>query len=431
MTGTGIFAARVDAGVGAFKWVVKAVVPERYHIALWLGVVRLRRACGAVLRALPGDSTAFGPPRGHVKGLQDLAAARPGDASYRELFPAYRLSRAAPVTDTPPVRPEFAPYLDVTVPAAGVAVLRSGRVVGRLGRVITANDEFVADVSPEHEIVMDARMSWSDTAITRQLRLPPVTVVEGPLGVAGASESNNYYHWVFDVLPKLHLLELSGVAVRAVAIDQRTAFQRESLDLLRFPADRIPLDEGTHLSADPLVVPSMIPWPRAFPEWVCRFLRDTFLPLAVPVQHVGPRLFVRRRGGGRVVVNEASLLGRLADLGFSGIHAEDLSFREQVGAFAAADVIVLPHGAALTNTVFCSPGTRVVEIFNPSYIHVAAWELADQLGLDHCYVLGEPTVRAQQSRPQPGRRLPASWPGFRDIEVDEQRLLSVVRRAIG
>ena len=43
--------------------------------------------------------------------------------------------------------------------------------------------------------------------------------------------------------------------------------------------------------------------------------------------------------------------------------------------FAAARVIVAPHGAALTNLVFCRPGVRVLELFAPGYTVHCYWTI--------------------------------------------------------
>jgi capsular polysaccharide biosynthesis protein len=404
------------------KKLVKRVAPKRYHAPLRKAYRRLWRATGAVLRALPFDSAVFGPPRGYVATLKELAETRPPEATYRELYPPHAVKRTEPVTDVPPIRPEFSPYLSAQVPAAGVAVLRDARVVGRHGKVITSQDELVADASPEFET------DWFDMAIATQLRLPPLRAVDGPLGVAGAWASTNYSHWLFDVLPKFHLIERSGISVRSVAVDQRMAFQKQTLELLRFPAELIPLDEDTHLTSERLIVPAMAIWPRNFPAWACRFLRETFLPVATPPAGVGRRLFVSRRGGGRVITNEASLLERLMEAGFSMIRAEDLSFREQVAAFAGAEMIVAPHGAGLTNIVFCRPGAAIIEIFNPAFFHVAFWVLANQLGLQHRYFMGERSTDGSEPS-RSGLANIVGHPYQENIVVDERRLMAVVRDA--
>ena len=54
-----------------------------------------------------------------------------------------------------------------------------------------------------------------------------------------------------------------------------------------------------------------------------------------------------------------------------------------VAAFAAARVVVAPHGAGLANVVFCRPGSRVVEFFNRSYVNPCFEQWAHAARLDY------------------------------------------------
>lgn len=52
--------------------------------------------------------------------------------------------------------------------------------------------------------------------------------------------------------------------------------------------------------------------------------------------------------------------------------------------FANAKIVIAPHGAGLTNLIFCKPGTKVLEIFQ-SHEDDTYCYLAQVLGLDyHC-----------------------------------------------
>ena len=44
-----------------------------------------------------------------------------------------------------------------------------------------------------------------------------------------------------------------------------------------------------------------------------------------------------------------------------------MSVKDQATAFAHAEMIVAPHGGALTNLIFCRPGTKVVELLSSKY----------------------------------------------------------------
>jgi capsular polysaccharide biosynthesis protein len=73
---------------------------------------------------------------------------------------------------------------------------------------------------------------------------------------------------------------------------------------------------------------------------------------------------------------------------------------------------VAPHGAGLCNIVFCSPGTKVIEIFSPELVTLFYWKLSNQLGLDYYYMLGKGSAHSHAPD------YPQSWDSHADIEVD-------------
>ncbi len=97
-----------------------------------------------------------------------------------------------------------------------------------------------------------------------------------------------------------------------------------------------------------------------------------------------------------------------------------MSVKEQVKLFAEAELVVAAHGAALTNLVFCSPGTRIVELFPPDYVNVCFWALSTQVdGLEYRYLVGEGRRR------RPGRPMLGV---SSDISVDLTKLGQLVGR---
>ena len=65
-----------------------------------------------------------------------------------------------------------------------------------------------------------------------------------------------------------------------------------------------------------------------------------------------------------------------------------LSFSEQVRICAEALVVVGPHGAGLTNTVFCR-NAKILEIFSPLYVPTMYWMISNHVGNSYNYLLGE------------------------------------------
>lgn len=90
------------------------------------------------------------------------------------------------------------------------------------------------------------------------------------------------------------------------------------------------------------------------------------------------RLFVtRRRDRGRVPIGWVDLCRTLQARGYQPIDPEGISAREQAATFACAERVVGCMGAAMVNTLFCAPGTRILyfapETFtDPYYLDLAA-----------------------------------------------------------
>ena len=80
--------------------------------------------------------------------------------------------------------------------------------------------------------------------------------------------------------------------------------------------------------------------------------------------HLPRRFWISRKGSYRrpEMMGEADLLAELKPLGFEEVRVETLSAAEQVGLFQNAEVVAGQHGAGMTNLMFASPKTTIVEI---------------------------------------------------------------------
>lgn len=122
------------------------------------------------------------------------------------------------------------------------------------------------------------------------------------------------------------------------------------------------------------------PW---FPDWTMPqdydFLRQLFAP-HMQTRRPGLRIYISRRDAeSRRVVNEDRLLEVLVAMNFIPITMTGLTVKEQIAVFSQADILVAPHGAALTYMTFMDRGATVVELNGPTggkrhYSHIA-WHL--------------------------------------------------------
>jgi len=68
----------------------------------------------------------------------------------------------------------------------------------------------------------------------------------------------------------------------------------------------------------------------------------------------GARLYLARpkdARNGRAIGNEDDVIATLEEYGFTAVYPEKYTIFEQAALFAQADVIVAPHGAAMTSIV--------------------------------------------------------------------------------
>jgi hypothetical protein len=105
------------------------------------------------------------------------------------------------------------------------------------------------------------------------------------------------------------------------------------------------------------------------------------------LQNVSPatqlrRIYVRRPAG-RSVHNAAELESFLAQAGFETVEMRGLSHTAQISLFDSATFVIGPHGAELSNLLFCRPGTRVIELSPAAQFRPFFAQISDKIGLAH------------------------------------------------
>jgi len=196
--------------------------------------------------------------------------------------------------------------------------------------------------------------------------LGPVTEVQN----AAALWSHpwmGYYHWIIDVAPKIALLQqkfgrdLGGW--KLCYPKQDTNYESETLSLLGIPDTAVIDTRGFRAVRAANVALIVLPgWYEIQPA--ASLLRERLINHAG--ESAGPRIYVSRKDR-RKCVNETEVFALLASRGFAFLEDEPRSLSEQMGIFLKAKVIVAPHGAALTNLLWCEEGTQVIELFGENY----------------------------------------------------------------
>ena len=199
----------------------------------------------------------------------------------------------------------------------------------------------------------------------RRFRIPQHR--RGTALLLGAANSDNYYHWLLESLPRWKILQDAGYTDYDYVLlhSKPYRFQDETLDRLNVPGEkRLRCNKNFMHQFDRLVVPAM-PFPLwQVTPWACEWVRALF-----PQRGGGPeRIYLSRRDAARRrLVNEAEMEARLEKMGFVCVQPEKMSVAKQATLFSAAKWVVAPHGAGLANLVFAPSGARVVELFHPEH----------------------------------------------------------------
>ena len=226
-------------------------------------------------------------------------------------------------------------------------------------------------------------LGWSDGRAPHPL--------EGTcLFLAGDFSYGNYYHWLTGALRELVMLQ-DARASRAVdrvivcAPDPVPAFLADSLNVCRVDHPRLSIwSNPFDVSVDAAVRTGPAEIARALPvDEYARKLRARLRLDRDPGARRHRIVISRRDAAVRRVTNEDELVASLARYGFEVVVPGHLDFLEQVRAFADAEMVVAPHGAALANLLFCRQETAVLEFRNPAMERPWFERLAARIGLPY------------------------------------------------
>lgn len=192
--------------------------------------------------------------------------------------------------------------------------------------------------------------------------------------VQGAS-GNNYFHWMFDILPRLIILEK---VYQLSEIDyfycpQIKPWQLQTLSIFKIKEDKIiNSNYYRHILADKVLAVSH-PWyqkgrilneAKNLPSWIIDEISSKFDVHAKKFK-CNDKFFIDRRESKYnhcQIINDEDVKTYLKKRGFAVYRVGQLNFFEQIYLFQNAKMIIGAHGAAFANLIFCKPNTKVLDI---------------------------------------------------------------------
>lgn len=380
-----------------------------------------------LLRLLPVTSERIGPKKAceSTRSWVGACGSNKYGASYREIYPANKIRLGPPKTIEKEAHRAFRnnPFLE-QAPAL-VALIPGGRLWSdrwhRDGAVVTPDNKTLADIS------FQAGRKAKNNLIFSQYPMPPLHCVKGNVAaLTSMASSSNYFHWMFDVLPKVDLLQKNNLFskvdhfVISGEYDQR--IQRETLSFLGIPKTKV-IESETHpyIKADTLIATTFLFSTVNIPEWKCVFLRKAFFG-EKDVKKGPRRIYISRSDAkARRIINEKDVFTFLSNFGFEKHVLATKPVSEKVELFSSADIIIGAHGAALANIVFCGKGAKVIELFAPEFVFSLYRHICHHVDLEYYYLVGKNTKLPGQTK----HRIDQN----RDITIDIGHLKEMLKLA--
>lgn len=248
------------------------------------------------------------------------------------------------------------------------------------------------------------------------IRLKGQKIGSIPAGISlVGSATSNYVHWLTETLPKLALIDGIEVyrdlpyildeglhpnimeSVRHLNFEGREVIllgRGEMLFVEKLiaisPVAYVPFDFKPGINPDKLDInPSSALYSPDALQLVRKLLVTRLGEITAESKR---RLFLRRTGKSRPMINATEIEAMLQEQGFEIIEPEALSFADQVRLFSNAELIVSQGGAALGNIIFAPAGCHVIVLttWSPYTIHYYFANLAALLGQRCTLIMCEP-----------------------------------------
>jgi capsular polysaccharide biosynthesis protein/SAM-dependent methyltransferase len=260
---------------------------------------------------------------------------------------------------------------------------------GYSSALVTSCGQLLGDLSPDI-------FGSSNHEIFGRLTLPQPTFLRGSCLLLTTPEaSNNYSHWLFDLLPRLYYIQSSGLSIKSfdhyLVNSLQPNYQAETLEACGVPLDKVILI-GRHQSfrCEEAVVTTMrgCHWQYSLNpmeiEWVSRHLFD---PKAKLPPKSPRRIWLSRRNASfRRLLNEDLLSQLLAAYSLIPLNPDQYSVAQQAAIFQNAELVVGAHSSSMCNLMFCKPGTPVLEILSPYHHDISFWTVASLSGLKYYFL---------------------------------------------
>ena len=221
----------------------------------------------------------------------------------------------------------------------------------------------------------------------------------------GAS-GNNYFHFMFDILPKIYLFnsKIDLGTIDYFYVSDPKKWQIKIFNILGINKKKLLSSKKyKHILADEIYAVDH-PWYnkgyvqkncQKIPKWIVHKNRKIFFNnLKNIIKNKSKKKIFLDRSTSKYnhcqIKNLNDIKKLMLEKKFKIFKPEFLSFEKQIDLFKNSSIIIGAHGAALSNIIFCKPGTKIIEIIPADHPNRKAERVSKILKLKYFRIKTKP-----------------------------------------
>lgn len=194
------------------------------------------------------------------------------------------------------------------------------------------------------------------------------------LCLAQGASGKNYFHWLFDIFPKIFLIR------KKFNINHFDNFYlneinqnilEDFLNILGIKKEKVVLSKKyKHVMCENLIIiehPYFKEghWWKSFskmPSWIVHLLKKSFVKKKY---RQNKKIFIDRsdtKNPHNRIINSLQIKNFLKKKGYNVYNLSNMKFKNQVRLFTQASHIIAAHGASLANITFCQKKTKILDL---------------------------------------------------------------------
>lgn len=213
--------------------------------------------------------------------------------------------------------------------------------------------------------------------------------------INAGQHSDNYFHFIIDMLSRFRFIENMDKSKYPQKFIIRTEqkFQLQYLELMGIDIGKIISPKAdTIYKIKEAIIPSyssLTRWGFPNPEDIF-YLRSKLINKGCKLIESYKKIYISRKNAtqGRKIINEDKIIKNLEKYNIEVLYLENYSVKEQISIFNNAELIIAPHGAGLTNTIYCNMNCVIIEFISPYHFPPYFDFIYRALGLRTFYIKG-------------------------------------------